>query len=426
MRTGRDEEMVPGESQVLILEDCSVLDVQSDDENFAEPVFVKSESVLSRRVNEAKRLDRRDEKAIDTHLIIKGVGKRQIFDQELSDDGEKNIAENPDAYLASLRKRAPEGASKRRKRVVFEDEPQPLSTITDDTMKNAIPSTIELGMSVEQNLLDKMMSQARKRTSPVVFYTHSSGDDECFPPTMEGGGVTLDEATQFLSTITHPVDDLGEVLYPKVEHDHGGSETNNFVHTGDKLNVPVDEESETGEVSIQDVMRSESEPLVRRGVGATLKFLERLGIRPKLAADVLDGSDNNENSKVVRFKEIRILHHDDDGNILNPTEAYKHLSHRFHGLPLHKNKLQKELDRRVRQRRIEAAPLADTPLATGEALRRYQKETGQSHVVLAVGNRAVNTPWEGDRMQDSYTNINVAVIPPVDPDRRRPRIFGMK
>ncbi len=65
-------------------------------------------------------------------------------------------------------------------------------------------------------------------------------------------------------------------------------------------------------------------------------------------------------------------------------EAWKALSHKFHGKGSGKMETETRLKKIVKE---EAMASGDTPLSMNQAFQICQEKTGQAHFVLSVGNR---------------------------------------
>lgn len=85
--------------------------------------------------------------------------------------------------------------------------------------------------------------------------------------------------------------------------------------------------------------------------------------------------------------DVNIVYHDEFGRQLTPKEAWKALSHRFHGKGSGKMKEEKRLKKIAEERKKEAMISGDTPLSMNRAFQARQEKTGQAHFVLSVGNR---------------------------------------
>lgn len=79
--------------------------------------------------------------------------------------------------------------------------------------------------------------------------------------------------------------------------------------------------------------------------------------------------------------DVQIKYVDDDGRLMNQKEAFKHLSHQFHGKGSGKQKTEKHLKKVAEERKREAASILDSSKATGMsnaqgAMGKKNKEAG--------------------------------------------------
>lgn len=94
--------------------------------------------------------------------------------------------------------------------------------------------------------------------------------------------------------------------------------------------------------------------------------------------------------------DVNIVYHDEFGRELTPKEAWKALSHRFHGKGSGRAKTEKRLKKIAEEKKKEAMASGDTPLSMNKAFQFRQEKAGQAHMVLSVGNRGCVThtpPW---------------------------------
>ncbi|XP_078673099.1 U4/U6.U5 tri-snRNP-associated protein 1-like [Branchiostoma floridae x Branchiostoma belcheri] len=101
---------------------------------------------------------------------------------------------------------------------------------------------------------------------------------------------------------------------------------------------------------------------------------------------------------VVDFKEkdtyrpdVKIEYIDETGRLLNPKEAFRQLSHRFHGKGSGKMKTEKRQKKLMEQEMVKKMSSIDTPLNTLAKLQEKQKETSSPFVVLSGGKNQMNT-----------------------------------
>jgi len=85
--------------------------------------------------------------------------------------------------------------------------------------------------------------------------------------------------------------------------------------------------------------------------------------------------------------DVNIVYYDEFGRQLTPKEAWKALSHKFHGKGSGKMKTEKRLKKIAEEKKKEAMASGDTPLSMNKAFQQRQEKTGQAHFVLSVGNR---------------------------------------
>ena len=85
--------------------------------------------------------------------------------------------------------------------------------------------------------------------------------------------------------------------------------------------------------------------------------------------------------------DVNIVYYDEFGRELTPKEAWKALSHKFHGKGSGRMKTEKRLKKIAEERKKEAMVSGDTPLSMNQAFQIRQQKAGQAHFVLSVGNR---------------------------------------
>uniref|UniRef100_T1IIN4 U4/U6.U5 tri-snRNP-associated protein 1 n=1 Tax=Strigamia maritima TaxID=126957 RepID=T1IIN4_STRMM len=90
----------------------------------------------------------------------------------------------------------------------------------------------------------------------------------------------------------------------------------------------------------------------------------------------------------VNYKpEIRLEYTDDQGNALNSKEAFRHMSHKFHGIESGKNKTEKRLKKLQQEALSKKMSSDDTPLHTLQLLKDKQKKTNLPYVVINNGKK---------------------------------------
>jgi hypothetical protein len=304
----------------------------------------------------------------------------------------------------------------RRKILTFEDEPAPRQ-LTETT---SWPSLLALDDDDLQRSLAKSRRQNVRSMLSEAIDGSEAVEEGGGPGQMEG--LIFSESTDFISSV-------GFSTHAKV-----GTEGEDVTIP----TVPVPMKAGPDSIAMVPDKNFESvaepltkEPLVRRGVHAALQYLAKVGLRPQLSTEKAPPRQRQRN----RFADIKIEHYDAAGNLLAPKEAFKELSHKFHGKGPGKGKQERIQRRRATEQRILTAASGDTPLGTATALRERQKTTGESHIVLAHGrsaagvdaNAMVVEDVQRQMIDDSRTKGKITSKPASKQELvKKPRIFGMK
>ncbi|XP_063395589.1 U4/U6.U5 tri-snRNP-associated protein 1 [Cydia fagiglandana] len=166
-----------------------------------------------------------------------------------------------------------------------------------------------------------------------------------------------------------------------------------------------------------------AEPALGHGVAGALQlalskgYLERAGPQPAPRAalthllqarhytieDKTQGDDDKHGRRerggggggpLTEFREkssfrprIKLEYADDDGRPLAPKEAFRYLSHKFHGKGPGKNKQEKRIKKQLQEGLMKKMSSTDTPLGTLQMLQDKQKETKSAYVVLSGAKR---------------------------------------
>lgn len=101
--------------------------------------------------------------------------------------------------------------------------------------------------------------------------------------------------------------------------------------------------------------------------------------RSKSDRDIIDDQVSMMKDYQPSFK---LEYKDAAGNVLNSKEAYRQLSHRFHGKSSGLKKTEKRLKQQEDQKKLESMSISGAQSGLAEALAKKQKETGQAHFIL--------------------------------------------
>lgn len=384
--------LAAGRSQVFVLGDC-------DADGAEDAVLVPAEA------RERKRA--RDYDGEERDALEQAAGGLLV-----ASAGATSCAAAGDGWRRNVRKRL----------AVFEDEPEPKPKLEPEPEPKDETALVDLDDAELQAVLARTRREKTKfsvrRGEDAASAVFEPAAGAAQPDSVGGGGVVVfSESTDFISAVG---------VNGSVDNTNTNSKADRPVTAAQTplpspaLPAPPAPPAPPAQADV------EREPLVRRGVAATLRFLEKIGLRPQLATE--DGAAARRRpSAYARFSEIKIEHYDAEGNLLTPREAYKALSHTFHGKAPGKTKLGKIAQRRAEAHKVQAASLADTPLGTASALRERQRTTGAAHIVLSQGSHSApieaNAIAAGDLQRPARAPAAAAPPPAV---KRKTRIFGMR
>ncbi|KAA1073540.1 hypothetical protein PGT21_014990 [Puccinia graminis f. sp. tritici] len=85
--------------------------------------------------------------------------------------------------------------------------------------------------------------------------------------------------------------------------------------------------------------------------------------------------------------DVEIKYNDEFGRELSRKEAWKALSHKFHGKGSGKAKTEKRIKKIEEEKKLAAMASGDTPTGTNEAFRKRQEKLGTATMILSVGNK---------------------------------------
>ncbi|KAI9621124.1 hypothetical protein H4Q26_013322 [Puccinia striiformis f. sp. tritici PST-130] len=85
--------------------------------------------------------------------------------------------------------------------------------------------------------------------------------------------------------------------------------------------------------------------------------------------------------------DVEIKYNDEFGRELSRKEAWKALSHKFHGKGSGKAKTEKRIKKIEEEKKLAAMASGDTPTGTNEAFRKRQEKLGSATMILSVGNK---------------------------------------
>lgn len=283
---------------------------------------------------------------------------------------------------------------------------------------------LQLALKKAQRLKEWQSSSIEKVTETIKQEPASAEENQ-------SGNIVLNATAEFCRT-------LGDIpTYGLAgNREENGQELMDFEMDGVKEEPPMNEEEDDGRGAWNTVHLDEStsepvameaaildaEPSLGHGVGGALKLAMSKGYlqkedssRPSASRfahlqaqnysieDKTYGDDDKFgrrdrfNGPTSEFKEkegfkpnVKLEYIDDDGHVLSAKEAFRYLSHKFHGKGPGKNKVEKRMKKAEQEVLMKRMSSTDTPLGTLNLLQAKQKETQSPYIVLS-GSKQMQT-----------------------------------
>ncbi|XP_050500074.1 U4/U6.U5 tri-snRNP-associated protein 1 isoform X2 [Diabrotica virgifera virgifera] len=309
----------------------------------------------------------------------------------------------------------------------------------DDVPLADIPTDIKIEDD-KDDILEKALHKARKikqKENIVADIIKTEIKAEQEEENLDGSNIILNATAEFCRTLgdiptygksgnREETEDVMEFDKDSDDEQPDSDDDCKIVEDGTGWNSvdPSNQGMSSTQIGVQDVQILGEEPDVSTGVGAALKLAMSKGYldkeqknRPsnsRLAhlqaknysiEDKSYGDDGDRQSRreryagpITEFKEkdsfkpnVKLEYIDDEGHILNSKEAFRYLSHKFHGKGPGKNKVEKRIQKSVQEQLMKKMSSTDTPLGTLNMLQAKQKETQSAFVVLSGNKQTQST-----------------------------------
>ncbi|XP_077679072.1 U4/U6.U5 tri-snRNP-associated protein 1 isoform X2 [Eretmochelys imbricata] len=202
---------------------------------------------------------------------------------------------------------------------------------------------------------------------------------------------------------------------------NGGSDSDGEENIGWST-VNLDEEKQQQDFSASSTTILDEEPIVNRGLAAALLLCQNKGllettvqkvarvkapnkslpsavycIEDKMAIDDKYSRREEYRGFTQDFKEkdgykpdVKIEYVDETGRKLTPKEAFRQLSHRFHGKGSGKMKTERRMKKLDEEALLKKMSSSDTPLGTVALLQEKQKAQKTPYIVLSGSGKSMN------------------------------------
>ncbi|CAB1316118.1 unnamed protein product [Coregonus sp. 'balchen'] len=201
----------------------------------------------------------------------------------------------------------------------------------------------------------------------------------------------------------------------------GGSDSDEDENVGWSI-VNVDEEQKQPDFSTASTTILDEEPIVKSGLAAALALCKNKGlldtqmqkiscvraptgalpndnysIEDKMTIDDKYSRREEYRGFTQDFKEkdaykpdVKIEYVDESGRKLTPKEAFRQLSHRFHGKGSGKMKTERRMKKLEEEALLKKMSSSDTPLGTVALLQEKQKSQKTPYIVLSGSGKSMN------------------------------------
>ncbi|XP_066502064.1 U4/U6.U5 tri-snRNP-associated protein 1 [Hoplias malabaricus] len=356
----------------------------------------------------------------------RGRGKKQVDGEVVEEDIPKD--ENSSSKLADVLQHSDDIRMADMDISDEDDFVVPESTITEeDEAEQELQKQLEKQRKLKQKQMlkdsgEKVMEHLRK-----VERCRDDDDDPdkknniVFNATSEFCRTLGDIPTYGLSGNREDQEDIMDFEQEEEREGAGGSDSENDDNVGWST-VNLDEEQKQPDFATASTTILDEEPIVNSGLAAALLLCKNKGlldtqvqkvarvrapkgalpndnycIEDKMAIDDKYSRREEYRGFTQEFKEkdgykpdVKIEYVDESGRKLTPKEAFRQLSHRFHGKGSGKMKTEKRMKKLEEEALLKKMSSSDTPLGTVALLQEKQKSQKTPYIVLSGSGKSMN------------------------------------
>lgn len=360
-----------------------------------------------------------DTRSSDFGSRARGRGRKQADDEDQEHQEEKVVTHDIPLLSDDIRTAEMD---------ISDDEefipPEP-SAIEEDEAEQELQKQLEKQRKLKQMQLLK--DSGEKVAEQVKKLAKDDSDDAdkknniVFNATSEFCRTLGDIPTYGLSGNREDQEDIMDFEQEEEKDDAGGSDSEMDENIGWST-VNLDEEQKQPDFSTASATILDEEPIVNSGLAAALLLCKNKGLldtqvqkvaRVKAPKGVLPngnyciedkmGFDDKYSRReeyrgfTQDFKEkdgykpdVKIEYVDESGRKLTPKEAFRQLSHRFHGKGSGKMKTERRMKKLEEEALLKKMSSSDTPLGTVALLQEKQKSQKTPYIVLSGSGKSMN------------------------------------
>jgi len=196
---------------------------------------------------------------------------------------------------------------------------------------------------------------------------------------------TTNEQMEIESALAEELEEHQKVIQSSLKNKKSSSKKGNEDNTNYNDNQEMEENNEDND-NDNDNDNDDDDSLANSGsLAATLNLIKQRG---KEDTDVFAGrkTDKRPDMKDDTAPDIRLDYLDELGRPMTQKEAFRKLSHKFHGKKPGKNKQEKRIKQQQEEQRKRGMSSTDTPLRTVQAMQMEQERTQSPYIVLSGAN----------------------------------------
>ncbi|KAL9673174.1 hypothetical protein QQ045_029428 [Rhodiola kirilowii] len=358
--------------------------------------YTQEEMLQFKKPTKMKALRKKDKlnlEALEAEAVAAGLGEEDLGSRKNKrghirrrDEQEKSEAEMRSiAYQSAYAKAEEASKALKVKKALHTNDA--LFTGEDEDVQKSMKKTRNLAFPIKQNVV----AQAVALLAQSSMENHTSEEKD-----SEANKVVFTELKEFATRLqgAHKNEDKDVFMDEDEERP-----TLNKEETGSWADVKETAKDES--VADEDIVLDETiyEVPVGKGLYGALKLLKERG---SLKESVEWGGRNidKKKSKLVGIsdtneaKEIHIERVDEFGRIMTPKEAFRQLSHAFHGKEPGKMKKEKRIKQAQEELKMKKMKNSDTPSLSVERMREAQARLQTPYLVLS-GHVQTSDPRSG-------------------------------
>ncbi|KAL2326744.1 hypothetical protein Fmac_020171 [Flemingia macrophylla] len=354
-----------------------------------------------------RKKDRLDINALEAEAVSSGLGvgdlgsRKDVRRQAIKDEQEKLEAEMRNKAYQSAYAKADEASKLLRQEQTFnvktEEDESPVFVDDDEDLRKSLEKARRLALKKQE----EEGASGPQAIALLASSNHNNETDEQNPTAGETreNKVVFTEMEEFVWGLH--IDE--EARKPESE--------DVFMHDDEEANVRDEEKSneaggwtEVQETNTDEHPDSEDKEEIRpdetihevavgKGLSGALKlFKERGTLKESIEwggrnmdkkKSKLVGIVDDEEKEAQKKKEIRIERTDEFGRILTPKEAFRMISHKFHGKGPGKMKQEKRMKQYQEELKMKQMKSSDTPSLSVERMREAQARLKTPYLVLS-------------------------------------------